>query len=237
VVSSLLVQEVPGLCNECHDDKNVDGDGSAWEAPHPPVEEGACADCHSPHGSNVSSLLIQEVPGLCNECHDDKNVDGDGNAWEASHPPVEEGACADCHFPHGSKLSALLRQTVPSLCDECHERMTVDEEGLGWETPHPPVAEGACMDCHLPHGSAEIGLLESFIVDLCGGCHDEPHDLHLTYEEPEEGERSRVLPPDDFPMTKDGVFFCSGCHLPHGSVNESLWPSGMSELCPQCHQM
>jgi predicted CXXCH cytochrome family protein len=234
---SLLKSSTAALCAECHEEKNADGEGNAWETPHPPVEEGDCADCHLPHGSGVSSLLIQDMSGLCSECHDDKNADDDGNAWETPHPPVEEGACADCHLPHGSKVGALLSLTVPALCDECHDRMTLDEEGFEWETSHPPVQEGSCMDCHQPHGSAQTGLLESSIVDLCNGCHEDPHDVHLVYERPEEEGEGSVVPPDDFPMTKDGVFFCSGCHLPHGSANPSLWPGSMSDLCPRCHRM
>ena len=51
------------LCFKCHAEKRGP---FMWE--HPPVEEN-CLNCHSVHGSNHFSLLVQRPPMLCSACH------------------------------------------------------------------------------------------------------------------------------------------------------------------------
>jgi predicted CXXCH cytochrome family protein len=232
---SLLAGELPALCGECHDDKNADDEGKEWGTPHPPVEEGGCTDCHLPHGSAEDSLLSQAVPALCNDCHDDKNADDEGKEWEAPHSPVEEGGCTDCHLPHGSAEGSLLSQAVPALCYDCHDDKNQDEQGEEWLSPHPPVQEGRCLECHVPHGAATAALLPTRLNPLCLGCHGKVHPEHFLYEEPEDKGTAKVILPEDFPMTDAGFFLCTGCHVVHGSSIENLWKSDMSLLCTKCH--
>ncbi len=195
------------------------------------MEAGKCTDCHLPHGSAEPALLVQAAPGLCNECHDDKNVDDDGNEWGTAHPPVEEGGCTDCHSPHGSAEPALLVQSVPALCEECHENMMLNDFGIEWEFPHPPVMEGECLNCHQPHGSAAEALLLERTNSLCAQCHEDFHDVHLSRLD---AEKVEIAP--DFPVTKQGLLVCTGCHAPHGSNYGFLWKGLEGELCIQCHR-
>jgi len=228
---SLLLSETAELCGECHDDKNADGEGNPWETLHPPVDDGECTSCHRPHGSALSALLTVETPDLCSECHDDKNVDGDGNAWAAPHPPVEDGECTSCHAVHGSSVRAMLTVATPGLCHECHDDKRLNEAEDPWPYPHPPVQRGACLSCHGTHGGPQAGLLKTDALRLCSSCHDEPHVNHLVYEE---GSGSAQIP-EDFP-TRDGSFVCTGCHLPHGSDDNSLWKGSQATFCTICHR-
>jgi predicted CXXCH cytochrome family protein len=121
---------------------------------------------------------------------------------------------------------------VPGLCGECHDNMAANDAGVAWATPHPPVEQGRCGTCHKPHGTTLPALLVGRAIELCIRCHADVHKDHR-----EVGESERVVPPDDFPMTEEGRFFCSGCHLPHGSEQEFLWFEEMASFCPTCHRM
>jgi DmsE family decaheme c-type cytochrome len=50
-------------CYQCHADKR-----GPFLFEHPPVRE-SCLNCHTPHGSNQSTLLVAPVPFLCQQCH------------------------------------------------------------------------------------------------------------------------------------------------------------------------
>ena len=51
-------------CVTCHAEKRGP---FLWE--HQPVTED-CTNCHTPHGSNVTPLLKDRPPFLCDDCHD-----------------------------------------------------------------------------------------------------------------------------------------------------------------------
>ena len=51
-------------CTTCHAEKRGP---FLWE--HQPVTED-CTNCHTPHGSNISPLLKDRAPFLCDTCHD-----------------------------------------------------------------------------------------------------------------------------------------------------------------------
>jgi DmsE family decaheme c-type cytochrome len=59
----LKTNTVNETCYQCHAEKR-----GPWLWEHPPVRE-SCLNCHSPHGSNQSSLLVAAVPVLCQQCH------------------------------------------------------------------------------------------------------------------------------------------------------------------------
>jgi predicted CXXCH cytochrome family protein len=219
--SALLTAPAGEVCLECHDDPGVNGDGEEWATPHPALDDG-CTGCHSPHGSGHGSLLLAEAAALCSECHDDKNADEDGNEWGTAHPPVDDGECLGCHLPHGSAEAALLTQPLASLCGECHDDKNADEDGNEWGTPHPPVEDGECAGCHLPHGSAEAALLKMPAPGLCNECHD---DKLLNSSG---GEWATAHPP-----VEEGD--CFACHRPHGAAESSLLIKAAPELCRECH--
>lgn len=131
-----LAAPVPELCFMCHDKakfskKNI----------HPPVAGGDCLTCHNPHASDAPSLLTQQIPVVCQNCHPDKtngkHILG-GYGFGDNHPimghpdPSRKGqelGCTSCHNPHSSDKKALLVNDEPNssenLCLLCHTKITV----------------------------------------------------------------------------------------------------------------
>jgi len=219
--AALLIVPAEEVCFECHDNPGLDEEGEDWSTSHAALDDG-CAVCHNPHASSHGSLLHSDAAALCGECHDDKNADEEGVAWGTPHPPVEEGDCVACHLPHGSAEGALLVQPAAVVCGECHEDMNADDEGNPWATSHPPVEEGECTACHLPHGSAESALLVNAVPGLCEECHE---DMRVN----EEGDKWRSI----HPPVQEGN--CGACHTPHGTTLPSLLVERAIELCQGCH--
>ena len=93
-------------CWQCHADTRGP---FLWE--HPPVSDD-CTNCHTPHGSNISPLLKDRPPFLCDDCHN-----GPHQSSSAIGPgPLTGGlvtgnatgrACMNCHnMVHGSNSPA-----------------------------------------------------------------------------------------------------------------------------------
>jgi predicted CXXCH cytochrome family protein len=171
-----LAAEVPALCFQCHDKKKFEG-----KTIHPPVKDGMCLACHSPHSSDNAKLLQSAVPDLCFNCHDKteftkKNV----------HPPVMAG-CFDCHSAHASKYTSLIVKAQTALCTTCHKAPEI-KSGIhimrGFAAPGHPVSgktdpkrEGkrfSCSSCHKPHSSDFRKLMRyknDTPYEICINCH------------------------------------------------------------------
>jgi predicted CXXCH cytochrome family protein len=64
------------------------------------------------------------------------------------------------------------------------------------------------------------------------------HDAHNTIFDEEAAESAAgrgIVPPEDFPTTREKYFACTGCHIPHGSDTINLWPGEMADFCIICH--
>ena len=144
---ALLHKPQMELCLECHDKAIEASDGrtvaslaaqlEGRKRRHGPVDEGKCAECHSPHGSPNFRLLklayppafyapgVEESFALCFDCHDaellteehteeTKFRDGDKNLHFVH---VNRGArgrtCRACHSPHASDSLVHVRETTP----------------------------------------------------------------------------------------------------------------------------
>jgi len=82
------------------------------------------------------------------------------------HQPVVEN-CANCHTPHGSNITPLLKDRPPFLCDDCHDRphasgSNIPGPNLAGKQVYPnlgssftnTMAGRSCMNCHsMVHGS------------------------------------------------------------------------------------
>jgi predicted CXXCH cytochrome family protein len=93
---------------------------------HPPVQNGECQVCHSPHASNAFLLMTNpSVIDLCGTCHE----------WQkhSSHPIGEKVVdprnknlrvnCLSCHESHGTGYRYLNPfPTVTDLCVQCHKK-------------------------------------------------------------------------------------------------------------------
>ena len=123
-----LIAEGEKLCYECHDQKDE------GKNVHPPVAEGNCIVCHSPHASDYEKQLHAEGKNLCYQCHE-----ASLEQVEFVHKPVADGECVKCHNPHSSNEEFMLTKTFPSnfyppyedgiyeLCFSCHEDMVSDK--------------------------------------------------------------------------------------------------------------
>jgi DmsE family decaheme c-type cytochrome len=106
-------------CESCHADKR-----GPYVFSHPPVEDN-CLSCHNPHGSSHRRLLNENVPNLCQDCHDWSRHPGSfyqaQGGWTitegmtgtqgAPNPAVNTRliarACLNCHNAiHGSNAPA-----------------------------------------------------------------------------------------------------------------------------------
>lgn len=154
-----------GLCNECHERKNLK------KYVHAPVVSGDCLECHDVHQSDNKYQLVEPATALCYKCH--KKAD-----HPFPHLPVAEGKCVSCHDPHQSDMKFMLKAEPATLCTGCHAK-----KGFVGKSVHAPVAKGECLACHAPHGGLNRGLLKMKVSDsmyqpfdkssyeLCFSCH------------------------------------------------------------------
>jgi len=142
-------------CFGCHKDIKRDANRQA----HHPIIEGKvkCSDCHNPHGTLGHGMIkADNTNQLCYKCHGDKRGPF---IWE--HAPVEEN-CLVCHDPHGSKANKLLKERVPSICQDCHDLTGDSHAGTPTDSSRSSFVTGtdnklvsrACLNCHSNiHGS------------------------------------------------------------------------------------
>jgi predicted CXXCH cytochrome family protein len=85
-------------------------------------------------------------------------------------------------------------------------------------SPHEPVAEGRCTECHDPHRSEMPSLLAGPSSMVCGGCHGDvvEFDGAESIHGPAEGD-------------------CLQCHLPHGGQGKDMLVEPAPALCFNCH--
>jgi len=207
------------LCLECHDNP-----ATGHKVQHPPVEEGECTSCHSPHAGKARGMLVESGAALCEQCHDSKTA-GKKNL----HPPVAEGDCVSCHGVHGGAAKALLPATGTALCAECHDDIV--EAAAKAKYPHAAVEDG-CTSCHDVHGTGFPKMLSAKGGEVCYECHDDM------------AEKVKNAKFGHAPV-EDGE--CVACHNPHGSKYRSLLVAAYPEeiyvvyeeqqyaLCYQCH--
>jgi DmsE family decaheme c-type cytochrome len=116
----------------------MDGDRGPWMD---------CSSCHNPHGSPTEHMLVRNsTPETCYTCHADKRGPF---LWE--HAPVNED-CGNCHDPHGSTRQAMLKLSLPRLCQTCH--LSSLHPGEARQPGNKFVIGGSCTNCHSKiHGS------------------------------------------------------------------------------------
>lgn len=155
---------VPGpqyqTCGRCH----LDVKAQVNRRSHHPIVEGriTCSNCHQPHGSmNPSEIRAASVNQLCYKCHADKRGPF---MWE--HAPVEEN-CGNCHAPHGSVHLKLNIESIPNMCQGCHDAARHPGTRYSAETlfrgtkitglaasPSDRSFARSCLNCHSNiHGS------------------------------------------------------------------------------------
>jgi DmsE family decaheme c-type cytochrome len=168
----------------------------------------SCSDCHNPMAQLSAEGLEakQSINETCATCHRDIRQQFN----RRSHMPLPEGqmACVDCHNPHGTINTALLKtDTVNETCYQCHA-----EKRGPFLFEHAPAREN-CLNCHTPHGSNQHALLVAPVPMLCQQCHSHtrhPNDLFG------EQQLANGIAPDERLMGRG----CLTCHAQiHGSNN------------------
>jgi DmsE family decaheme c-type cytochrome len=172
----------------------------------------SCSDCHNPMAKfSVEGLLARaSINDTCAQCHKDIRLQFN----RRSHMPLPEGqmSCDDCHNPHGTLTSPLLKtNTINETCYQCHA-----EKRGPFLFEHAPVREN-CLNCHTPHGSNQSTLLVAPIPFLCQQCHTNflhPNDL--------QGRQAlgTGLNPDERVLGR-------GCLTCHANIHGSNAPSGV----------
>ena len=102
-------------------------------------------------------LVKATLNETCYTCHTEKRGPF---LWE--HPPVRED-CANCHTPHGSIHTPLLKARGPWLCQECH-----------LATFHPSTAYSGTSIPPAP-GIAPISPPDRVLANNCLNCHSQVH--------------------------------------------------------------
>ncbi|MGE5471542.1 MAG: DmsE family decaheme c-type cytochrome [Bacteroidota bacterium] len=124
-----------------------------------------CSDCHNLHGSAGPKLLKKNTLNeTCFMCHAEKR----GPFLFEHRPAVED--CSNCHMPHGSNLTPLLKSRPPFMCQECHDGTHASA------TPVGPNVGGfqAGLSRTNPSGTAQFPSTNN-VGSACMNCHRQVH--------------------------------------------------------------
>jgi len=224
-----LTDSYPGICYECHDEKNT------MASVHAPVEEGDCSVCHSPHSSPYPSLILDLFSeNACLDCHYIET-----EAAKSVHGPVRDGKCQTCHDPHQTDHAYQLKMESKELCLSCHDMEIQGEKRkvkdisaalIKGNVIHDPIKDADCMSCHFPHsGDFSYQLIGKYPIkqyadatvenfELCFLCHN---DQLLTEEYTEVGTNFRNGTKNLHYLHISGNRGrnCNLCHNAHGAPN------------------
>jgi len=128
---------------------------------------------------------------------------------------------------------------MPALCNECHADV---EKATGSAFPHPPAADGECLDCHNAHVGTNPSLLDGSEIEVCSGCHEvdtpEFRTRHggvqasgngcTSCHDPHGSDKKGMMLPIAHSPYEDGD--CSVCHTEGGAL-----VAGAPGLCVDCH--
>ncbi len=209
-------------CTSCHDPHGSDRGGLLWADTHAPVGNRMCNQCHMEPASPDALKTKRQGFELCRGCHNTMVNETFANN-RVHWPVVGKGSCLNCHSPHASKETGLLRAPTRALCGTCHsDTIARQEKSL---VKHKPVAEGECTKCHSPHASNNVFLLDNATIDLCGSCHDwQKHTTHPI--------GAKIVDPRNRNLAVD----CLSCHRSHGTDQKVFaYFDPKMELCVQCH--
>jgi predicted CXXCH cytochrome family protein len=192
--SIILVQAMPGLCFNCHEESKFKG-----KTAHAPVASGMCGACHDPHSSNNAKLLKSESPELCYMCHDKAKF-----TKKYVHKVINVIGCSTCHAPHASNNPSLLANPINEVCSTCHKA-----QGSGVHVVSLPGKK-----THPVNGVKDISTLKMIKVP-------DPTNSKIQIEMPD-------------PNVPGKDLSCASCHEPHSSDYEHLFP--VQRICLKCHK-
>lgn len=220
---------------------------------HAAVQAG-CDSCHVVEKDEEETLvrLTAETNELCFICHEDKRPHA---TQTALHRPVRSGKCVDCHDPHSSSNTHLLRRAMEgreateNLCLGCHKEIA---EQVSKAIPHAAIDLG-CATCHVTHKAEPTGDAEGVFhltkrePALCLDCHEVKEAAvqaaHLNQptttarctecHNPHGSERTKLL--NNFVHLPFAEKQCDICHSAPGEGKVALVEGARRELCLTCH--
>ena len=205
-----------GDCLECHNPHSSDLKGMTRAFLHAPFKEKMCEKCHVKGSDKVVSAGTE----LCIQCHN--GALSSFNGIYSHLVRSSERFCDDCHSPHASDRKALLNGRESSVCYACH----MDSKERSNASKHVHKKIGACLDCHVSHGSNNRYFLAKG-ADTCAA--ENCHPTQGTFTHPV-GE-AIIDPRNKAPMD------CNTCHNVMGSPEKMLLRADPNvDLCVQCHQ-
>jgi hypothetical protein len=213
-------------CMDCHGGAHVMLRNNDLHSPMSPVGQvQACGGCHA------------ELPGQRHmiESYVD-SVHGRGLLRSGL---IGSPTCSTCHgahnvFPIEHERSPTSFKNSPQMCGDCHayileEWRDVSAHGAAWKEGNTETA--TCVDCHSSHeiGDPVVGRERLGIIDECGDCHGEYHELYR----------------GDFhgKATNLGLIVsatCADCHHPHATLGNhdprsTIHPDNLQATCGDCH--
>jgi DmsE family decaheme c-type cytochrome len=205
--SQTPVAQQNAQCLTCH----KGGERIFWHGSIHESNNLGCSDCHNPMANFASHGLTarDSISQTCFSCHKVQRAEFN----ERSHMPLLEGkiSCVDCHNPHGSTTSPLLKaDSVNDVCYSCHA-----EKRGPFLFEHAPVRE-SCLNCHNPHGSNFESLLNAPRPMLCQQCHAQ------------NGHPAELLTRANGPMGRapDPRLISTSCQTCHVNIHGTNDPSG-----------
>jgi len=168
------------------------------------------------------AILKEKQISLCLGCHR-KLKKVTVMRPKSSHEAVLKGDCHNCHEPHFSPNSSMLKKPVTALCFTCHRDLTMGPSGEGWATPHEPVARGKCRQCHRSHTSRKEHLLKTEVPKVCRPCHQK------FFQKFQSAPKSKRHDP-----ARKGE--CGVCHNVHGSAAKGMVTPVEGQFCLFCHE-
>ncbi len=127
-------------CLNCHRklDPQVADQIENSKVTHKPVQDGKCTECHTPHSTNFTKQLKEQLKDICFKCH--PKIKKILTERLFKHGATKTNGCAQCHLVHGSNRKKLLRaqysqeyqgkydQKKFELCFGCHNVKTIEEK-------------------------------------------------------------------------------------------------------------
>jgi predicted CXXCH cytochrome family protein len=156
---------VKQLCSGCHGQV-----GSDETYHHNLDDEASCLNCHNPHASNASPLLLSKQQDLCMGCHFNQPELKKPKAEYVTHGGQK---CSTCHQPHSADNPKYLITESVDLCNECHAGAHKSSHPIGEEViDHRTGKQMTCLSCHQLHGpDFDKYLPLDPTMDLCLQCH------------------------------------------------------------------
>ncbi len=209
------------VCGQCH--KNAHQQNMLERNVHL-ANQVNCSDCHRVHAvhgadstygggqyleTHYAGLLKNNEVDLCLDCHTDVR----GEFSKPTHHPVIEGIvkCSDCHLTLDQTTKVISFRGTNSPCFQCHNEFQMPFPYEHQATVDFSTQEGACLNCHEPHGANLPRLLkqpyEGPSFQLCSQCHSVPlHNFNSAH-----GSQWAGMP-------------CNDCHVDiHGSYTSKYY--------------